>query len=148
MHQKNSSLGKSFPFIFFAVIGDRFIYQIKIQYKHTNTSSLKTAYELVQGVFYRIFLFKKKMLCMSVRNMQSFAFLYFFNVIRSSDLITFLSLCILLYISETVCDKGTSLVLFKRFYEKSYSLDNIESNVKTLCNENETRLLRKMVCGV
>jgi hypothetical protein len=62
---------------------------------------------------------------------QSFAFLYFFNVIRSSDLIIFLSLCILLYISETVCDKGTSLVLFKRFYEKSYSSDNIESNTKT-----------------
>jgi len=41
---------------------------------------------------------------------------FFFNVIRSSDLITFLSLCI---VSETVCDKGISLVFFKRFSEKS-----------------------------
>ena len=56
----------------------------------------------------------------------------FLNVIRSSDLITFLSLCIF---SETVCDKGSSLVVFKRFSEK-------------LCTENETRLLRKMVYGV
>ena len=78
--------------------------------------NLNTAYKLVQGVFYRIFVFKKKMLCMSVRNMWSFAFLYFFNVIRSSDLITFLSLCIF---SETVCDKGTYLVLFQSFSEKS-----------------------------
>jgi hypothetical protein len=54
---------------------------------------------------------------------------------------TFLSLCIL---SETVCDKGTSLVFFKRFL-RNRSSDNIESNTKTLSNENETRLLRKMV---
>ena len=76
--------------------------------------------------------------------MQNFAFLdLFLNVVRSSDLITFLSLCIL---SENVCDKGTSLVFSKRFL-RNRSSDNIESNTKTLCNENETRLLRKMVYG-
>ena len=31
---------------------------------------------------------------------------------------------------------------------RNRSSDNIESNTKTLFNENETRLLRKMVYGV
>ena len=31
---------------------------------------------------------------------------------------------------------------------RNCSSDNIESNTKTLCNENETRLLRKMVYAV
>jgi hypothetical protein len=48
--------------------------------------------------------------------------------------------------SETVCDKGTSLSFLKGFL-RTCSSDNIESNTKTLCNENETRLLRKMVYG-
>ena len=100
----------------------------------------------MQGVFYKIFLFKKKYALYELQKHVEFRIsIFVFNVIRSSDLITFLSLCILIHISETVCDKGTSLVLFKRFYEKSYNSDNIESNTNTLCNENETRLLRKMV---
>ena len=40
--------------------------------------------------------------------------------------------------SETVCDKGTTFL-------SNRSSDNIESNIKTLFNENETRLLRKIV---
>ena len=34
------------------------------------------------------------------------------------------------------------------FLLRNRSSDNIESNTKTLFNENETRLLRKMVYGV
>jgi hypothetical protein len=94
----------------------------------------------VQGVFYKIFLFKKNALYERQKHVEFRISIFVFNVIRSSDLITFLSLCIF---SETVCDKGTSLVLFK-----NRSSDNIESNTKTLCNENETRLLRKIVYGV
>ena len=37
--------------------------------------------------------------------------------------------------SETVCDKGTTFM-------RNRSSDNIESNTKTLFNENETRLLK------
>ena len=40
--------------------------------------------------------------------------------------------------SDTVCDKGT-------YFLRNRSSDNIESNTKTLFNENETRLLRKIV---
>jgi hypothetical protein len=40
--------------------------------------------------------------------------------------------------SETVCDKGTTFV-------RNRSSDNIETNAKTMFNENETRLLRKIV---
>jgi hypothetical protein len=43
--------------------------------------------------------------------------------------------------SETVCDKGTTFL-------RNRISDNIESNTKTLFNENETRLLRKIVYGV
>jgi hypothetical protein len=43
--------------------------------------------------------------------------------------------------SETVCDKGTTFL-------RNRSSDNIKSNAKTLFNENETRLLRKIVYGV
>ena len=43
--------------------------------------------------------------------------------------------------SETVCDKGTTFV-------RNRISDNIETNAKTLFNENETRLLRKIVYGV
>ena len=43
--------------------------------------------------------------------------------------------------SETVCDKGTTFLRIR-------SSDNIESNTKTLFNENENRLLRKIVYGV
>ena len=43
--------------------------------------------------------------------------------------------------SETVCDKGTTFL-------RNRSSDNIESNTKTLFNENETMLLRKIVYGV
>ena len=39
--------------------------------------------------------------------------------------------------SETVCDKGTTFL-------RNRSSDNIESNTKTMFNENETRLLRKI----
>jgi hypothetical protein len=42
---------------------------------------------------------------------------------------------------ETVCDKGTTFL-------RNRNSDNIESNTKTLYNENETRLLRKIVYGV
>ena len=41
--------------------------------------------------------------------------------------------------SEIVCDKGTTFL-------RNRSSDNIESNTKTLFNEN--RLLRKIVYGV
>ena len=71
----------------------------------------------MQGVFYKIFLFKKKYALYELQKHVEFRIsIFVFNVIRSSDLITFLSLCIF---SEIVCDKGTSLVLFKRFSEKS-----------------------------
>ena len=40
--------------------------------------------------------------------------------------------------SETVCDKGITFL-------RNRISDNIESNTKTLFNENETRLLRKIV---
>ena len=43
--------------------------------------------------------------------------------------------------SETVCDKGTTFL-------RNRSSNNIESNTKILFNENETRLLRKIVYGV
>jgi hypothetical protein len=43
--------------------------------------------------------------------------------------------------SETVCDKGATFL-------RNRSSDNIEGNTKTLFNENETRLLRKIVYGV
>ena len=43
--------------------------------------------------------------------------------------------------SETVCDKGTTFL-------RNRISDNIESNTRTLFNENETRLLRKIVYGV
>ena len=43
--------------------------------------------------------------------------------------------------TETVCDKGTTFL-------RNRSSDNIESNTTTLINENETRLLRKIVYGV
>jgi hypothetical protein len=43
--------------------------------------------------------------------------------------------------SETVCDKGT-------YFLRNRRSDNIESNTKTVFNENETRLLRKIVYGV
>ena len=43
--------------------------------------------------------------------------------------------------SETVCDKGTTFL-------RNRSSDNIKSNAKTLFNENETRLLRKIVYSV
>ena len=42
---------------------------------------------------------------------------------------------------ETVCDKGNTFL-------RNRNSDNIESNTKTLYNENETRLLRKTVYGV
>ena len=44
-------------------------------------------------------------------------------------------------LSETVCDKGTTFLRYR-------SSDNIESNTKTLFNENETRLQRKIIYGV
>ena len=53
------------PFIFCAVIGDRFRYLIKIQYKHTFVQThhnIKTADKLVPGMFYRIILLKKNAL--------------------------------------------------------------------------------------
>ena len=37
---------------------------------------------------------------------------------------------------------------FLKGFLRNHSSDNIESNTKTLCNEDETRLLRKMVCGI
>jgi hypothetical protein len=37
MHSKFSSIRKSYPFIFCAVIGDRFLLKITNQYTHTNT---------------------------------------------------------------------------------------------------------------
>ena len=37
---------------------------------------------------------------------------------------------------------------FVKGFLRNHSSDNIESNTKTLCNENETRLLRKMIYGV
>jgi hypothetical protein len=40
--------------------------------------------------------------------------------------------------SLTICDIGTNFL-------RNRSSDNIESNTKTLFNENETRLLRKIV---
>ena len=40
--------------------------------------------------------------------------------------------------SDTVCDKGT-------YFLRNRRSDNIESNTKTLFNENETRLLRKKI---
>jgi hypothetical protein len=51
-------------------------------------------------------------------------------------------LCMSIF-SETVCDKGTTFL-------RNRISDNIESNTKTLFNENETkfRLLRKIVYGV
>ena len=49
-------------------------------------------------------------------------------------------LCMSIF-SETVCDKGT-------YFLRNRRSDNIESNTKTVFNENETRLLRKIVYGV
>jgi hypothetical protein len=43
--------------------------------------------------------------------------------------------------SETVSDTGA-------YFLRNRNSDNIESNTKTLFNENETRLLRKIVYGV
>ena len=43
--------------------------------------------------------------------------------------------------SETVCDKGI-------YFLRNRRSDNIESNTNTVFNENETRLLRKIVYGV
>ena len=43
--------------------------------------------------------------------------------------------------SETVSDIGA-------YFLRNRNSDNIESNTKTLFNENETRLLRKIVYGV
>jgi hypothetical protein len=37
---------------------------------------------------------------------------------------------------------------FLKGFLRNGSSDNIESNTKTSCTENETRLLRKMVYGV
>ena len=37
---------------------------------------------------------------------------------------------------------------FLKGFLRNRSSDNIESNTKTLCNEHEPRLLRKMVYGV
>ena len=43
--------------------------------------------------------------------------------------------------------KGPLWSFLKRFLGNR-SADNINSNTKTLCNENETRLLRNMVYGI
>ena len=37
---------------------------------------------------------------------------------------------------------------FLKGFLRNRSAENIKSNTKTLCNENETRLLRNMVYGV
>ena len=94
--------------------------------------NLNTAYKLVQGVFYRIFVFKKKMLCMSVRNMWSFAFLYFFNVIRSSDLRSedksgfqcfFVCVLILMsYIDNSNKKNGVTILFFSRKFELKFRI--------------------------
>ena len=38
--------------------------------------------------------------------------------------------------------------LWSLVFLRNRSSDNIESNTKTLCTENETRLLRKMIYGI
>ena len=78
---------------------------------------------------------------MSIRNMLNFAFLGYFNVIRSSDSITFL-VCV--YSLRLFVIKGPLWSFLKGFL-RNRSSDNIESNIKASCTENETRLLRKMV---
>jgi hypothetical protein len=52
-----------------------------------------------------------------------------------------MSLLSLSIFSETVCDNGTTFL-------RNRSSDNIESNTKTLFNENESRLPRNIVYGV